>query len=113
MRFMVEFYEHSMEFLFLIIIIVGIFIALLAQGTIISYIIIFLSGMFAGRLLYERRKRKKMQYTFFIIIAGFVIGFLIGAYYANRAIVIILFAIGAILSYKLFDKKILRDIGLS
>ena len=88
--------------------IIGVIIALTAPSAIISYIIIFLSGMFAGRLIYERKN--KIQFPYFMIIAGFFIGYLIGVYYGSKRVVIALFVIGAILSYKLYDKKILKDI---
>ena len=104
---MFEFYKNWFELFFLMIMVVGIFIALSAPSAIISYIIIFLSGIFAGRLIYERKN--KIQFPYFMIIAGFVIGYLIGIYYGSRRVVIALFVIGAILSYKLYDKKILKD----
>ncbi len=103
-----EFYKNWMEFFFLALMIIGVIIAISAPSAIISYIIIFVSGMFAGRLIYERKN--KIQLPYFMIIAGFVIGYLIGVYYGSRRVVIILFVLGAILSYKLYDKKILRDI---
>src|SRR3989344_8521496 len=105
---MFQFYKNWMEFFFFVLMIIGVIIALTAPSAIISYIIIFLSGMFAGRLIYE--KKNKIQFPYFMIIAGFVIGYLIGVYYGSRRIVIALFVIGAILSYKFYDKKILKDI---
>lgn len=107
--FMFQFYKNWMEFFFLVLMVIGIFIALTAPSAIISYVIIFLSGIFAGRLIHERKH--KIQFPYFMIIAGFVIGFLIGVNfgYGNITIIIALFVIGAILSYKLYDKKILRD----
>lgn len=105
---MFDFHKNWMEYFLLLITLIGIFTALLAPSAIISYIIIFLSGIFAGRLIYERKN--KIQFPYFMIIAGFVTGYLIGVYYGNRRIVIALFVIGAILSYKLYDKKILKDI---
>ena len=103
-----EFYKNWMEFFFLVLMIIGVIIAISAPSAIISYVIIFVSGMFAGRLIYERKN--KIQLPYFMIIAGFVIGYLIGVYYGSKRVVIILFVLGAILSYKLYDKKILRDI---
>ena len=107
MSLMFEFYKNWMEFLFMVLMVLGILIALLAPSAAVSYIIIFLSGMFAGRLIYERKD--KIQLPYFMIIAGFVIGFLLGVYYGSRRIVIALFVIGVIVSYKLYEKKILRD----
>src|SRR3989344_989302 len=72
---MFQFYKNWMEFFFFVLMIIGVIIALTAPSAIISYIIIFLSGMFAGRLIYE--KKNKIQFPYFMIIAGFVIGYLI------------------------------------
>lgn len=107
-EFMFEFYKNWMEFFFIVLMILGILVALASPSAVISYFIIFLVGMFAGRLIYERKN--KIQLPYFLIIAGFVIGYLIGVYYGNRRLMIILFVIGTILSYKLYDKKILRDV---
>lgn len=97
-----------MEFFFIVLMVLGILAALASPSAVISYFIIFLAGMFAGRLIYERKN--KMQLPYFLIIAGFVIGYLIGVYYGSRRLMIILFVIGAIISYKLYDKKILKDV---
>ena len=104
---MLDFYKNWFESFFLVLVVIGIVIALSAPSAIISYAIIFLSGIFAGRLIYERKHKIKFPYV--MIIAGFVIGYLIGVYYGSRMVVVALFAIGAILSYKLYDKKILKD----
>ena len=104
---MFDFHKNWMEFFFLVLMIIGVLIALSAPSAVISYLIIFLSGMFAGRLIYERKN--KIQFPYIMIIIGFVIGYLIGVYYGSRRIVIALFVIGAILSYKLYEKKILKD----
>jgi len=105
---MFEFYRNWMEFFFLVLMVIGILIAFSAPSAFISYTIILLCGIFAGRLIYERKN--KIQFPYFMIIAGFVIGYLIGVYYGSKRIVIALFVIGAILSYKFYDKKILKDI---
>ena len=104
---MFDFYKNWMEFFFVVLMIIGVLIALAAPSAVISYIIIFLSGMFAGRVIYERKDR--IQFPYLMIIVGFVIGYLAGVYYGSRRIVIILFVVGAIVSYKLYDKKILKD----
>ena len=86
---------------------VGIVVALISPSAVISYVIIFLSGMFAGRIIYERKG--KIQLPYFMIISGFVIGYLFGVYYGSRIVLIVLFVLGALLSYKLYSNKILRD----
>jgi len=104
---MLDFYKNWFESFFLALMVIGIVVALSAPSAAISYVIIFLSGFFAGRLIYERKH--KMKFPYVMIIAGFVIGYLIGVYYGSRMVVVALFVIGAILSYKLYDKKILKD----
>ena len=105
---MSEFYRIWFEFFFLALVVIGILVALSSPSAAISYIVIFLSGIFAGRLVYERKN--KIQFPYFMIIAGFVIGYLIGIYYGSRRVVVALFVIGAVLSYKVYDKKILKDV---
>ena len=104
---MFDFYKNYWEFLFFVLAVIGIMVALLAPSAVISYIIISISGIFAGRLIYARKN--KIHFPYFMIIAGFVIGYLIGVYYGSKIVVALLFALGAILGYKLFDKKILKD----
>ena len=104
---MVDFYKNYYEFLFLSLVVIGVVVALLAPSAVISYVVIFLSGIFAGRLIYSRKNKIKLPY--FMVIAGFAIGYLIGVYYGSKKVVVLLFIVGAILGYKLFDKKILKD----
>ena len=104
---MFQYYKNWMEFWFLVLMAIGVVIALSAPSAAISYIIMFLSGMLAGRLLYERKD--KMQFPYLMIIIGFVIGYLIGVYYGSRRVSIVLFILVMILSYKLYDNKILKD----
>jgi len=105
---MFEFYKNWMEFFFIVLMILGILAALASPSAVISYFIIFFVGMFAGRLIYERKN--KIQLPYFLIVAGFVVGYLIGVDYGSRRLMIVLFVIGAIVSYKLYDKKILKDV---
>ena len=88
--------------------IVGVIVALSAPSAVISYMIMLVSGMFAGRMVYERKNKIRLPYL--MIITGFVIGYVIGIYYGNRKVAIALFVIGAVVSYKLYDKKILKDV---
>ena len=104
---MFDLHKNWMELFFLVLVIIGILIAFSAPSAFISYIMILLSGIFAGRLIYERKNKIRLPY--FMIIAGFVIGYLIGVYYGSRRIIILLFALGTIFGYKLYDKKILKD----
>lgn len=104
---MFDLYKNWMEFFFFVVMVLGLVFALNAPSAVISYSIAFVSGIFAGRLIYERRQ--SIQFPYIVIMAGFAIGYVIGVYYGNRWYVMALFVAGTILSYKIYDKKILKD----
>lgn len=90
--------------------VIGIIVAFLSPSLFISYMIIFLSGMIAGRLLWERRN--KTRYPYILIMLAFVAGYMLGTFrhYGNPIIILILFVVGAVLMYKLNQKGILADL---
>ena len=104
------FFKNWAEFFFFVIMTVGFVVALWATSfsAVISYIVVFLSGMIGGRLLYERKQ--KLIFPYYIIIIGFLIGFVIGTYYGSRNVVIILFVLGLLFSYHLHNKGYIRDV---
>ncbi|HLG25073.1 MAG TPA: hypothetical protein VI564_09145 [Candidatus Nanoarchaeia archaeon] len=103
-----EFYKHYMEFFFMIFLVLGAILALLARSAVVSYVIIFLCGMFAGRILFFRRSNIKLPY--YVITLGFGIGYILVVQYGSRLITGIFFISGAIICYKLFEKKVLKDV---
>jgi len=64
--------------------------------------------MMGGRLLYDRKK--KISFPYYLILAGFLIGFVFGTYYGSKKIVIILFFLGVLFSYHLYNKGYLKDL---
>ena len=104
---MFDLYKNWMEFFFFVVMVLGLVFALAAPSAIIGYAVALVSGIFAGRLIYERRQ--SIQFPYIVIMAGFAIGYVIGVYYGSRWVVMASFIAGAILSYKVYDKKILRD----
>ncbi len=90
--------------------VLGLIVAIWAttMSAVISYIVIFLSGMIGGRLLYERKKKITMPY--YIILIGFMIGYTIGTYYGSRKVVIVLFVLGILFSYHLHNKGYIKDV---
>ena len=102
------FFRSWAEFFFFAVMILGFVIAIIAPSAVISYVVVFLSGMIGGRILYDRKG--KLTFPYYIIIMGFLIGYLIGTYYGSRQVVIILFILGVLLSYHLFNKGYLKDL---
>ena len=86
---------------------VGLLIGIASPSATITYLVGFFSGAMAGRLLYERKNKLRAPYL--LIIIGFIIGYVIGTFYGDKRITFLLFIFGAVLTYYLFDKGILRD----
>ncbi len=101
------FYKNWMEVFLVLILGVGLVSALIVPSAALGYLLILISSFFAGRIVYERKS--KIIGPFIAIIIIFLIGYLIGMRYGNRIVAALLFVAGAVLSYNLFNKKILKD----
>ncbi len=103
-------YESWVELLFFIVLVIGFFLSLTAPSAVLSYLMIFACGMMGGRILYEQRDN--FRFPFFLIIVGFLIGYLIGTRYGNWVVLVVFFVIGGIASYYLHKKKIIHSLSL-
>ncbi len=107
------FFKNWAEFFFFVVMVIGLITAVWATSfsAVISYIVVFLSGMIGGRLLYDRKG--KLTFPYYIIIIGFLLGYVIGTYigYGDKTVVIILFVLGVLLSYHLHKKGYIRDVA--
>ena len=101
------FFKNWAELFFFILMVAGFTISLMAPSAIISYAVVFLSGMIGGRLLYDRKG--KLTFPYYLIVAGFFIGYLIGTYYGSRKIVIVLFVLGILFSHYLYNRGYFKD----
>jgi hypothetical protein len=104
------FFKSWAEFFFFVVMILGVVVSIWATSysAFISYVVVFLSGMIGGRLLYDRKK--KLTIPYYIILTGFLIGYVIGTYYGSRKVVVVLFVLGVLFSYHLYNKGYLRDL---
>jgi hydrogenase/urease accessory protein HupE len=104
------FFKSWAEFFFFVLMIIGFIVALWATSfsAVISYIVVFLSGMIGGRLIYERKKN--LPFPYYIIIIGFLIGYVLGTYYGSRQVIVVLFVLGILFSYHLHNKGYIRDV---
>ena len=105
------YFEYWPEIFFFILLVIGFVLSIMlgysAPSAVISYITILLCGIMAGRLIFEREH--KMKFPYFLIIIGFLIGYLIGAMYGDKRVMIILFIIGGFLGFYLTKNKIWKD----
>lgn len=104
------FFRNWAEIIFLILLIVGFLFSLAAPSAVLSYLIIFLVGMVAGRLIYYRKK--SMVFPYVLIIIGFFAGYLIGSRYGSWLVITILFVLGSIFDYYLHEQGWLKEIKL-
>src|SRR3989338_6127296 len=105
------FFKSWVEFVFFVLLVLGLIVGIWASSfsAVISYIVVFLSGMIGGRLLYDRKR--KLTFPYYIILMGFLIGYMAGTYYGSRKVVIILFVLGILFGYHLCNKGYIRDIS--
>ena len=103
------FFKSWAEFVFFVIMVMGFGVSIWASSfsAVISYLVVFLSGMIGGRLLYDRKG--KLTFPYYLIVAGFFIGYLIGTYYGSRKIVIVLFVLGILFSHYLYNRGYFKD----
>lgn len=92
------------ELFSLTFIILGFILSLLLLNPILSYISIFSSGFIAGRTFFLKRHKEPIL-PFILIIIGFLLGYVMGSFWANRFLIIVFFALGFYLSYYLHMKK--------
>lgn len=102
------YFRNWAELFFFVLLVIGFFLSLLAPSAVISYLMIFVLGMMSGRLIYERKQ--KLQFPYYLIVVGLLIGYLLGAYYGNKRIILTLFILGMITSYFLHNRGIIHDL---
>ncbi len=98
--------EQWVEILTLFFLVLGFVISVLMQNSFLSYVVIFLAGFLAGRIYYIKH-RKEPVLPFVLMMIGFLIGYVTASFWANRIVVLVLFALAFIISYYLHLKKFL------
>ena len=100
--------DYWVELLALALLIVGFVVSLSSGSAVISYAVIFLSGMILGRLWYKFRNTLKIAWV--IVILGFLAGFMLGSRYGNRTVITVFFISGFLISYIIHEKELVRSI---
>ena len=89
----------------LVFIVLGFMVSVLLRSSILSYFSIFLAGLLAGRMFYIKHVKEPIL-PFFLMIIGFLLGYLLGAIWVSRFLALILFIVAFGSSYYLHLKKI-------
>jgi hypothetical protein len=85
---------------------VGFVIAILLRSASFTYISVIISGFLAARLFYMRRYSEPI-FPFIMMIVGFLVGYLLGGFWASRFWILVFFALAFGVSYYLHLKEIL------
>ncbi len=95
------------EVLAILFAVAGFMLSVLLQHALLSYITIIISGLVAGRVFYIKHITEPIL-PFVLIIAGFLLGYLAGGFWASRALLVLLFVAALAVSYFLHKKGLLK-----
>ncbi|MBN2457841.1 hypothetical protein JXB31_01785 [Candidatus Woesearchaeota archaeon] len=101
--------DNWVEMFMVLLLILGLVISFLSDAAIVSYFIILICGFIVGRLYYL--KRAKMRFPFYILVLGFLVGFIAGIELNSRGLIpliLLFFAVGCYLGYYVHEKRWLR-----
>ena len=96
------------EYVALSVLFTGFFISMSSGAAFLSYLVIFLSGLLTGRILFQQRKA--LPFKYYILMFVFLIGYILGTYvsFGSRKVIVIVFILSNILSYYIHDKKYIK-----
>jgi len=96
------------EYVALIVLFTGFFISMSSGSAFLSYLVIFLSGLLTGRILFQQRKA--LPFKYYILMFVFLVGYILGTYdsFGNRKVIVVVFILSNVLSYYIHDKKYIK-----
>ncbi len=98
--------EFWPEYLMIFFLIIGLILSITIKSRMVNYFVIVLAGFITGRLFYEIRKRTAIPY--YLIVAGFLIGYLLGSYfYSSIKLIVLLFVLANVSAYYAYSKGII------
>lgn len=100
----IEFLDQWVEFFFLMVLIIGFVVSVSIKSAFLSYVVIFLFGVMAGRFLNYRKR----MFPFYLIILGLLLGYIIGSRYGLWKVNLFCFIVGAVISWYVHDKKLIK-----
>jgi hypothetical protein len=100
--------KNLYEYIFLLILVVGIIFSLVLDTLLMQIIVIFLFGILAATA--QQVKKEEFNFPYILLIIGFVLGYLL-AIKSNHRLLIIIFFITGIFAGKFCRKFIAKHIG--
>lgn len=89
------------DILIIIFLIIGFIIAITLVNPIFNALMLIITGFFAGREFQAKKSRKVIIIPYIYMVAGFILGFMLGSIWINRFLAIIIFVSSFGLSYYL------------
>jgi hypothetical protein len=90
---------QGMEIVFIILLIMGLVVALVVDNVFLTYLIVIVSGIGMGFLLYQKRNELRGKYM--IACLSFIIGYIVASS-GIRIRLIVVFIISIILGYNIY-----------
>ena len=100
-----KFEEQWAEVLTILFLALGFVIAVLLQSALFTFLSVIIAGFLGARVYYMKRFSEPI-FPFVLIIIGFLVGYLLGSFWASRLWVLVFFALSFALSYYLHVKGI-------
>lgn len=89
-----------------ILLLLGLMVSILLSNEWVVYLVVLLAGALAGRGIYIRRFKEPV-FPFVLMSMGFLLGYLLGTFWASRFWTATFFIVGLAVSYYLHMKGIL------
>jgi len=106
-------WKEWVEYSFLILLLLGMILSISISNIFLNCLVVFISGMMAGRIIYVR-KGKGYYFPTILIIIGFFLGYLIGGVLRfntylilNALLISIMFILGVYLGHYIYKNKYL------
>lgn len=97
------FWKQWGEAFFIILLLLGFVLSISIKSAILNYVVIFCAGLMAGRVFFKKKGRQPL-FPFFLIIVGFLVGYMLGSFVFNTKLIAFLFILGSAISYYIHKK---------
>lgn len=84
----------------------GFLVSVMARSAMFQYLLLFLAGLVFGRLMFRWRPHKKTSLV--LIIIGFLMGYMIGGIWANRKLLVAIYALAIWAGWQLEKHNVFR-----
>ncbi len=95
------------EMVAFIVLLVGFVFSIFIQSAFVTYVVITLFGLLAGRFIYYKRH----GFPFYIITMGLLIGYVLGSRYGEWKLIVLLFLFSTAGSYYIHQQGFMENVA--